>query len=137
MEEIVMESIYFRQGKMYRKLGKGEIIEEGAMQSWEHGELQPIMNTNGETIGDTPSSFSNERDFYNPIEEISLLEFQKEMELIRVNNGWVINLEFNGIWIITIKDKESWEFLASTGATGLYGVLVALKTPLDYPIWGV
>ena len=59
--------IYTRFGKHYRKVKRDEIIEEGAMQSWEDGELQPITNSDGETVGDTPSSFSDERDFYNPI----------------------------------------------------------------------
>jgi len=36
------------------------------MQSWCHGELQPIRNT---TIGSKPSDFSVERDFYNPMED--------------------------------------------------------------------
>lgn len=58
---------YYRFGKPYRKLKRDEVIKEGAMQSWDHGELQPVMNTDGKTIGDTPSSFSDERDFYNPV----------------------------------------------------------------------
>ncbi len=37
------------------------------MQSWCNGELQPIKNSDGNTIGDKPSSFSKERDFYNLI----------------------------------------------------------------------
>lgn len=56
---------YTRFGKKYRKIGRNEIIETGAMQSWCNGELQLIMND--ETIGDMPSNFSDERDFYNPI----------------------------------------------------------------------
>jgi len=62
------EPTYYKNGKSYRKLKRNEIIKEGAMQSWCYGELQPIMNINDETIGDTPSSFSDERDFYNPID---------------------------------------------------------------------
>ena len=59
--------IYTRFGNEYKKLKRDEVIKEGAMQSWEHGELQPLGNGDGKTIGDTPSSFSDERDFYNPI----------------------------------------------------------------------
>jgi len=59
--------IYTRFGKKYRKLKRNEIIKKGAMQSWCYGELQPIKNSDGETIGNTPSSFSDERDFYTPI----------------------------------------------------------------------
>ncbi len=56
---------YVKDGKPYRKLDRDEVIGEDAMQSWCNGELQPVMGT--DTIGDTPSSFSDERDFYNPI----------------------------------------------------------------------
>lgn len=59
------ELAYIRFGKQYKKLGRYETIKEGAMQSWCHGELEPIMGT--DTIGDIPNSFSDERDFYNPI----------------------------------------------------------------------
>jgi hypothetical protein len=58
---------YYRHNKSYRKLLRHERIEEGAMQSWCHGELQPIVNADGETVGGTPADFSEERDFYNPI----------------------------------------------------------------------
>ena len=58
---------YYRFGKKYHKLGRHEVIQEGAMQSWCYGELQPITNADGNTIGNTPSEFSAEHDFYNPI----------------------------------------------------------------------
>lgn len=59
------EPIYQRFGKKYRKLKRDEVILPGAMQSWAHGELRPIVNSDGETIGGTPNDFSEERDFYN------------------------------------------------------------------------
>jgi hypothetical protein len=59
--------IYTRFGKEFKKLKRDEVIKEGAMQSWCNGELQLIKNSDGKTIGDIPSSFSDERDFYNPI----------------------------------------------------------------------
>lgn len=62
------KQIYYKDGKKYKKLKRNEIIKEGAMQSWLHGELIPIKNTDGTTVGGTPSQFSNKRDFYNPIE---------------------------------------------------------------------
>jgi len=61
------ENIYIRFGKKYRKLKRDEIIKKGAMQTWLGGELMPIISP--ETIGDTPSSFSDEREFYNPVED--------------------------------------------------------------------
>lgn len=57
--------IYYRFGKPFRKIKRDEIIEEGAMQSWCLGELQPVKDPR--TIGQTPSDFSDERDFYNPL----------------------------------------------------------------------
>jgi len=61
--------LYYLHGNTYKKLDRDEIIEEGAMQSWEHGELQPITNNDGETVGSCPSDFSDERNFYNPFKE--------------------------------------------------------------------
>jgi hypothetical protein len=61
------ENIYHRFGKKYQKLKRNEIIKEGAMQSWDNGELNPIAGF--DTIGDTPAMFSPERDFYNPIQD--------------------------------------------------------------------
>ena len=46
-----METAYFRFGKRYRKLKRDEIIQQSAMQSWCCGELQPIMDSDGQTIG--------------------------------------------------------------------------------------
>jgi len=57
--------IYTRFGKKYYKLRRDEIIKKGAMQSWCFGELFPIKNSDGATVGNTPSSFLDERDFYN------------------------------------------------------------------------
>ena len=54
-------------GKRYRLLDRNEVIEEGAMQSWDGGELHPITNFDGKTVGDHPYNFSIERDFYNPV----------------------------------------------------------------------
>ena len=61
------KTIYYRHGNKYYKLGRNEVIRSDAMQSWCHGELQPITNSDGLTIGCTPSEFSDERDFYNPV----------------------------------------------------------------------
>lgn len=61
------ENIYWRFGKKYRKIKRDEKIQIGAMHSFCGGELSPICGN--DTIGDTPSSFSDEREFYNPIIE--------------------------------------------------------------------
>ena len=62
------EIFYYRFGKKFRKISRNEKIEKGAMQSWCGGELQPIMGT--DTIGDIPANFSDEREFYNPVNDI-------------------------------------------------------------------
>ena len=64
-----MQVIYTRHGKHYVKVSRYGVIKEGAMQSWCGGELKPITNSDGETVGSTPADFSDEREFYNPIEE--------------------------------------------------------------------
>jgi len=58
---------YIRNNKSYRKLFRHERIEKCAMESWCYGELQPIVNADGETVGGTPADFASERDFYNPL----------------------------------------------------------------------
>ncbi len=67
MEQMII--IYQRFGKKYRKIDRDEVIKAGAMQSWHGGELSPIMNSDSKTIGNRPSNFSDEREFYNPLEE--------------------------------------------------------------------
>ena len=67
MESDIREVTYIRSKRKFRKLKRDEVIEEGAMQSWCNGELQPAEDLISETVGDTPSSFSDNRDFYNPI----------------------------------------------------------------------
>ena len=56
-----------KNGKKYRKLDREEFIKPGAMYSWNNSKLMPITNFSRETIGNTPSDFSDERDFYNPV----------------------------------------------------------------------
>ena len=62
------DRIYFRFGKRYHKIEMNWVIADGAMQSWCGGELMPITNADGNTIGNTPANFSPEREFYNPID---------------------------------------------------------------------
>ena len=61
------DQVYWRFGKKYKKISRNEIIKEGAMHSFCDGELFPVINS--DTIGDIPSNFSDERDFYNPVED--------------------------------------------------------------------
>lgn len=58
--------IYHRFGKKFRKIERNEIIKKGAMQSWCGGELRPIKGW--DTVDDKPSSFNEERDFYNLVD---------------------------------------------------------------------
>jgi len=61
------EIVYVRHGIKYLKLERSEIIKEGAMQSLHCGQLYPITNNDGKTIGNIPDHFFIHRDFYNPI----------------------------------------------------------------------
>lgn len=67
--ELLRESLRrltrIKNGKEYQRVERHEIIKEGAMLSWREESLQPVLNPN--TIGKTPSDFSLEREFYNPI----------------------------------------------------------------------
>ena len=54
-------------GIEYEKIGRDDIIKEGAMHSWNNGTLTPLINS--ETVGQKPLDFSSNRDFYNPVQE--------------------------------------------------------------------
>lgn len=59
-------TVYVRFNKKYRKIGRDELIKEGALHSvGEH--LIPIMSCT--SIGDKPRSFPDHKDFYNPISD--------------------------------------------------------------------
>lgn len=58
--------VYERFGKKYKKIKRDEVIKEGAMHNYCFGELMPLVNN--DTIGQTPADFSDEREFFNPIE---------------------------------------------------------------------
>jgi len=62
-------------------------------------------------------------------------EFNDKLNDIRARNGWIIELELHGIWSVRIYDKESGDILASTGMTGLGGLLQLLEIPLEHPVW--
>ncbi len=67
--------------------------------------------------------------------DMELQEFQNIVNDIRAKNGWIITIEFNGIYSIDIEDKESGQIIAYTGSTSLYGIVEALKKPLDECPW--
>lgn len=62
-------------------------------------------------------------------------EFESEVNMIRARNGWRVEFECCGIWIVRIFDKETNELLGETGSFSLIGCLVAIRTPLDHTIW--
>lgn len=66
---------------------------------------------------------------------MNIEEFEKRLNDVRINNGWTIELEFNGLWIINIFDKDSGEKIANTGATGLNAVIYALENPITPNLW--
>jgi hypothetical protein len=64
-----------------------------------------------------------------------LTEFEKEIQRIRSENGWVINIDCAGVFVVTIFDRETHERLASTGMTGLSALLDILEMPLNKSPW--
>ena len=62
-------------------------------------------------------------------------KWENEIQNIRAKNGWIIEFECNGLWIITIRDKETGAFIASTGTTGLDFTVDLLNEELDSGIW--
>lgn len=76
------------------------------------------------------------REKISSLEEINIIEFEKELNNIRASNGWRIELEFSGIWSISVYDKETHELLGQTGATSLVGILFVLQKPFNDSIWG-
>ncbi len=66
---------------------------------------------------------------------MTLVEFEKELQAIRANNGYTITIECCGLWIITVCDKETGKKLASTGTTGLSAILKILKMPFNKCPW--
>ena len=67
--------------------------------------------------------------------EITLQEFQDRLQDILARNGWAITLECSSSWDIRVFDKETGNQLASTGATGLYGILDALEKSFNVCPW--
>lgn len=67
---------------------------------------------------------------------MTIEKFETEIQEIRSRNGWRIELDLIGIWSVYVYDKETDKLLATTGATSLYGVLVALRHGINSKIWG-
>jgi hypothetical protein len=66
---------------------------------------------------------------------MTVQEFEHKIQWIRSKNGWRIELDCDGIWIVRVYDKETNKLLAHTGSTGLEGILVALEMPFDKCPW--
>ena len=66
---------------------------------------------------------------------ITVRDWEKKFQEIRSRNGWRIVLECSGVWVINIYDKETDKLLASTGGTGIEGLLHILEMPFDRCPW--
>lgn len=62
-------------------------------------------------------------------------DFEQALNEIRAKNGWIIEIEIPGPFLVTVRDKETKEILATTGCTSLAGVLVALQIGLAHELW--
>jgi hypothetical protein len=65
----------------------------------------------------------------------SLQEWQDEIQNLRAQNGWRIEIHFCGVFLIKVFDKETNKLLASTGSTHLGCVPEILKMPFDKCPW--
>ena len=67
---------------------------------------------------------------------MTLEEFENEINEIRVKNGWQIEIEFAGVYIVRVTSKTTQKLLGQTGVMGsLHGVLHVLKVPLHHKVW--
>jgi hypothetical protein len=66
---------------------------------------------------------------------MNIPSFEEKLQHIRAVNGWIIYLEFSGIWHVKIEDKETGDLLGWTGFTSITVLLDLLKMPLDKPPW--
>ncbi len=58
----------FYKDSIYKKVEDNEVIKEGAIHMLKTGgKLKPIMGF--DTVGDTPSSFSDDRIFFNLVKK--------------------------------------------------------------------
>ncbi len=64
--ELIRDNLIYDMSK-YVKLERHEVIKEGALHSFHNSKPKLIMNSDEKTIGYTPSDFSKDRVFYNPI----------------------------------------------------------------------
>ena len=61
--------------------------------------------------------------------------FQKELQHLRATNGWTIEIECCGVFIFTVRDKDTNKLLATTGATELEVLIEILQKPFDKAPW--
>jgi len=66
---------------------------------------------------------------------MELQKFEKKIQDIRARNGWRFEIECEGIWIITVFDKETGKRLGSTGSSGLRRILKVLEFPFTDSLW--
>ena len=66
---------------------------------------------------------------------MTLQEFEEGIQSIQARNGWRIELVCDGVWLVSVYDKETDRLLASTGSSGLEIILKALEMPFDGCPW--
>lgn len=67
---------------------------------------------------------------------MELAEFEKKLNDIRARNGWTIDIECCGVFIITICDKETGKGLYRTGSTSLESIVSFTdKKSLKSELW--
>lgn len=63
-------------------------------------------------------------------------EFENRLQEIRSQNGWRIEIEVGLVFIVSVYDKDTNEFLGETGTARLSGILKVLEIPIsDESMW--
>ena len=65
-----------------------------------------------------------------------LNKFERDLNELRARNGWAIDIECRGVYLITIRDKETDKPLYRTWATSLEALLKCTdEKSLNSGIW--
>lgn len=67
-----------------------------------------------------------------PKHNMTLAEFEQQVQELRVKKGWKIELECAGVWCATVCDKETGKQLGVTGSTSLEALLhCMIRIPIE------
>ena len=62
---------------------------------------------------------------------MSIKEFEERVRTICARNKWELELEFHGVWKVSVLEKSTGKVLAWTGMTSLAALPKLLEMPLE------